>query len=160
MLFGGHGGEGELFGSETNFDFDGGSSSIRPSPDNAYDTDMLAQGPTCLYAFCCSAGERLGPSFATVAGRAFLGYGGKIPLNLSHKDCVAGWKMICETVCNEILSDGDLMVQHESLLKTSYEQALSVFQRKFDTEGKTEFAVMLPYLIRHHKLVRFYAGGG
>jgi hypothetical protein len=122
-----------------------------------YDSQSLDFGPESLFAFCCNAGKGLGPMFASLPGRAFLGYTAEIGLDVENEDYVKIWRGIVQGVSTEIIKDGCVLPQHERLLRNLYQAALEWFreERKDPTLGDLG---MLMYILRHRKLLCRYGG--
>jgi hypothetical protein len=122
-----------------------------------YSVDMVGLGPRNLFAFCCMSGTVLGLAFSTVPGRRFLGFVGKIPLNITNEECIDTWKSIVQKTAIQIALEGTLTKSVEKALRQRYDLAYSYYSNG-PGRNNDQALMMCAQLLRHRKLLRLYGG--
>jgi hypothetical protein len=96
-----------------------------------YDSEMIGENRTALFAFCCKSGNQLGKAFSNSPQNSFLGFRSDVFLILDEDDpeCTRVWRTIIRKVSKQIIKDGNISERHEELLRGLYDTYISYFQQ-------------------------------
>lgn len=125
MIFLGHGLSDALLGSAQG---DQSDLIVNDNPySKIYDTEMIDQNPSVLFAFCCNAGGQLGRQFGSEDHQAFLGFTAEVFIPLLDHECRKTWRDIIRIVAEEIINRRNIVSEHEELLRTLYDRAIDYY---------------------------------
>lgn len=113
-----------------------------------YDTEMITETPSSLFAFCCFAARRFGRVFASYNEKQFMGFDDEIPFPV---DLYEDMKYVFHSVSKDIIISGRISQSHGKM-----------FLEKIDEIASQAHLCRNPKLVRvwlhsYQKRLRVYA---
>jgi hypothetical protein len=77
-----------------------------------YDTEMITETPSSLFAFCCHAARTFGRVFASYKEKQFMGFDGEIPFPVELYDDM---RYAFQSVSRNIITSGRISSLHQAM---------------------------------------------